>query len=171
MSRYLFLDIDGCINSAHYIWNFEQVNGRDAEIGSIDHIEEERVKIFNSLFTVLPDIKIVLSSDWRLDHSPEEMTSLLRQKGYIGPDIISSTPDLNTQRGDEVLAWLKENVDIENDLYSFCALDDNSDFKSMRRFLIQTDMHYGIRDSDVKRVVSLLSREISLEEKRHLFNI
>ena len=155
----------------HYIWNFRETYGREAEIGSIDHIEEERVKIFNSLFTVLPDVKIVLSSTWRIKYSPVEMTSLLRQRGYIGPDIISSTPELNTQRGEEVLAWLKENVDIEKDLYSFCALDDNSDFKSMRRFLIQTDCHYGLRDSDIKRTISLLNKELSLEEKKHLFNI
>lgn len=168
MNKYLFLDIDGVLNSNFYIWNFRKKNGRESNRDT-DMIDEKRVAIFNSLFVLQPDLKVILSSSWRFLHSPSDMTSILKEKGYIGPDIIDETPSLASQRGNEVIDWLKTNIANPNDeLYSFAALDDNSDFDIMRGFLIQTNGDYGIQEKHIKALNRLLSQELTIKQKQKL---
>jgi hypothetical protein len=171
MKKYLFLDIDFVLNS-HIQWvgnknKPEPKNKFEKDLSELDSIN---ISILNSLFTVVPDVEIVLSSAWRFTHTPEEMTLLLRKKRYIGPDIISATPDNNEQRGMQCLQWLKANVQPE-DLYSFVAVDDNSDFKDMMGRLVKTKQLFGLTTKDIPKIISVLNTPVSEEEKRKIFSV
>ena len=110
-SWYLFLDIDGVLNSNVSRTSRMKRPGctmLQAGIPSEDHLLllERLVSAVSSLATC----RIVLSSTWRLD--PADREEVVRALSTIGLTLFGDTPDLgiSSNRVHEIRNWLSENV-------------------------------------------------------------
>lgn len=130
MSRVLFLDIDGVLNSN--FWNASH----QKEISDGTLIDEGKIKILASLVK-RTGAKIILHSGWRfwfdsdlrpLRTEAERLVELFANEGLT---IAGVTPDLTTEeirktkkfslvKADEILMWLKTHEDVTE----WVVLDD-----------------------------------------------
>ena len=130
MTRVLFLDIDGVLNSN--FWN----DNHQREISDGTLIDNEKVKLL-ALLVKRTNAKIILHSGWRFwfdtDMEPlrTEAKILLELLAKEGLKIDGVTPDLTTEeirktkkfslvKADEILLWLKSH----NDVSGWVVLDD-----------------------------------------------
>ena len=144
MTKVIFLDIDGVLNSAFVL--DEQRRG--------DAISREMVERVNKIVDAT-DCKIVISSTWRLYQKPEKLSALLYGYG-LRQVIIDRTPELDCKhycRGDEINKWLSEHKEVE----MFVILDDNKDDWMVSSCLVQTTFKHGLQDEHVQRAIDVLS--------------
>lgn len=139
MTKIIFLDIDGVLNSENY---FDKTNDCD----EYTDINQEKVKLLKEIVD-RTGAEIVLSSTWRtLGHTMEEEKEhpkyvyLVNSLSKFGLEIKSHTPYLENNRPKEIKAWL--DIHENKDDIRFVSLDD--DF-----FKFQYDK-YGIGDCLVK---------------------
>jgi len=150
-SKILFLDIDGVLNSVqHKALKYGTYGLAPEHIAHLNHIVEE-----------VEDVCIVLSSTWRLHHSAEEMTEMLKAEGFIGT-IHDCTPDLTVQegsiwlgncRGYEIQTWLDDN----SPKALFAILDDDSDMGPIKNHLFKTRFRTGLTKEIAQQVVQYLN--------------
>lgn len=106
----VFLDIDGVLN--RYCDK------------SYDDFYPELMALVNQL--IHPEVKFVLSSNWRYAHSLEEMREGLAEYGFKG-DLIDMTPILDkgfrsqVSRGQEIEMWLNSH---KGEYDKYVILDD-----------------------------------------------
>lgn len=153
--KILFLDIDGVLNShASADWanrKFGKCNGgfntKDPKFCPIS---------CSNLITLLedyPDLKIVVSSTWRLGEKVENLASMLEKYAEIPTGrVISKTPVIHDKdRGDEIKMWLDLNSSKYN-IEKFVILDDDSDMSVVMEHLVQTDSRNGFTYTDMSAV-------------------
>ena len=105
---FLFLDIDGVLNSNHSRAARMERPGctmLEAGIPSAEHLA-----LLERLVTELPvTCKIVLSSTWRLD--PEDRQLVVSALSTVGLELSGDTPDLGlgSNRVQEINQWLENN--------------------------------------------------------------
>lgn len=163
MTRAIFLDIDGVLNSRSYMEHRRHLPRPTPH--SIDALTIPRL----NAITDRTGAKIVISSTWRLGWNPETDPSpvwrlyrILTAHGVTG-DIIDVTPSyddsendgriiLGRERGHEIQAWLDANPGVE----SFAILDDDADMVHLKHRLVQTHFETGLLDEHVERVVVML---------------
>ena len=93
--QYLFLDIDGVLNTTRYGFYLEDNNMVDEdEEGAL--FDPEAVKNLASIIENVPDVKIIISSTWRFK-GWEWMNKLWKNRQLPGK-IYSFTPDLEFVR-------------------------------------------------------------------------
>lgn len=101
MNNIIFTDIDGVLNT---------INRNQWNKTSID--------LYNKLCQEF-DLKPVISSTWRLNHSKEELQDIFTRQGIITP-IHDVTPNLSGEgRGAEIETWL-----FNNSYNRFIIVDD-----------------------------------------------
>lgn len=139
MTKIIFLDIDGVLNSMDY---FEKVKDCDG----YNDINTEKVKLLKEIID-RTGAEIVLSSTWRelsntLGSKEEDSkyTYLVNTLENFGLEIKSHTPCLKNNRPKEIKTWL-DGQENKDDI-RFVSLDD--DF-----FKFQYDK-YGIGDYLIK---------------------
>ena len=131
--KIIFLDIDGVICLSREWgsrkrkikrWELEGGEGNPPVTIRLDDFNKIAVDVLNDII-LTSDADIVISSDWRLYASLDEMKDLFHQFGVIkGP--IDFTPELQTStkhaniRVDEINLWLSKHSDIEK----WVAIDD-----------------------------------------------
>lgn len=142
--KILFLDIDGVLNStktamAHggFPLNFAQKQAFDqAAIGLLHRLCDSN-----------DDVKIVLSSTWRLHYTAEQAAAALELP------IIDRTPLLHGPRGYEISAWLGAHPEITE----YVILDDNNDMLDMQRpRFVRTDGDEGMSLANFREVCRIL---------------
>jgi hypothetical protein len=85
------------------------------------------------------DAKVVISSTWRLSHTPDEMRNLLEKKGFRG-EVLGFTPcEWGEERGIEIQKWL----DAHPTVTQFVILDDDSDMAHLKHRLVLTSCYRG----------------------------
>ena len=100
MGKYIFLDIDGVLNSQDFVNELGKLwNGSQFDKKAIDRLNQ---------ITENTGAKIVISSTWRILYSFEELTNLLKKEG-VKAEVIDVTPCLNDSRQTEILYWLEAN--------------------------------------------------------------
>ena len=131
---YLFLDFDGVLH-ADFAGN-----------EYFCHVP----KLVDAL-AEFPDVRIVISSTWRLNRSVDELRGLLGPA--LGSRVVGVTPELKGneyaiyRRQNEIEAWLEANAKPWDD---WIALDDmSSDFTPFCQHLISTHGEVGIYDADI----------------------
>ena len=158
--KYLFLDIDGVLNTGQYS-NCLVDNGlceTDADgylfdpkaVENLEYIIEET------------DAKIIITSTWRFDG---DMQALWRNRNLAG-EVIGVTPTFNHRsfgrivlspfgwRGMEVEEWLRDNAITP---CKYAILDDEDDYlQSQSDHLVLTDPMTGITKEIADKVISLL---------------
>jgi hypothetical protein len=129
--KVLFLDFDGVLNSAQYFQMRHRKNRQPP-------YEEDFCPISCSnllwILEEVPDLKIVISSSWRLGTSMEELRKILAREGVPPECVIDKTPDLykdkhELPRGLEIQKWLDDNQHLG--IEKFCIVDDDSDMEHL----------------------------------------
>lgn len=123
----LFLDIDGVLNSELWFRKRSKSNDtrRDHDLSMID---PDAVEYLND-FVTKTECRVILSSTWRRNTPLDEMTSLLKEKGFEH-EVTGATPAFNdphSVRGNEIRAWLKNNISNDSDFNRYVIFDDSSD--------------------------------------------
>ncbi len=158
MIKVLFLDFDGVLNHRAHFASLPP--GRKAVEVEYDDNSFDRACV-SRLSTIVErtGCKIVISSTWRLLHSPGKNQRILRRHGFTRERcIVGVTPDLHgRQRGHEIQSWLDEHPDVE----AFAIVDDNSDMAHLLPHLVQTSFDTGLQDEHVERVVQMLKGAVA----------
>lgn len=158
MDKYIFLDIDGVLNSEQYYiekpWpqRFEELKDKlDEHIAfGIAHIDPKAVKLLNRLVEET-NAKIVVSSSWRGDYALQTIFSL----AGIAEPIYGETPRSEHRwRGAEIETWLEE----RQEPYKYVILDDDSDMlDTQRNNFIHTDWKVGLTEENVSKAIRILN--------------
>lgn len=152
MQKYIFLDFDGVLNSHQHVLEIlesEALRGEKGPRGvnpgeAADPIFEADVRaivynldprnLWNLKFLLksVPDLRIVLSTTWRLRHSMGVLKEALRRCG-IHPDcVVGKTPKkMSSSRADEIGLYLADELGVrrgnKNDVM-WRTLDDKNIF-------------------------------------------
>lgn len=108
-----------------------------------------------------PDVRIVVSSTWRLS-GLEYVRYILKRNGIDDAKVIDITPgwpeDKSKQRGrgDQIQYWLDLNPSI---ITHFCIVDDDADMCDLMDRLVQTDPNEGFMWRHVQAVMKKLEIE------------
>lgn len=165
--KYLFLDIDGVLNTGRY-QDLLQETGQ--------HFADEDSALFDPIaiknlqyIVVTTSAKIVLTSTWRMDgiEAMRNKWKRRRMPGYIYgiiPHSVTRFADIDTNdewskhaigsRGMEINEWLLRNAKGSN---AYAILDDVDDFLSCQaNHIILTNPYDGLTIEIAERVVKLL---------------
>ncbi|MDE5937673.1 MAG: hypothetical protein K2H37_01145 [Lachnospiraceae bacterium] len=163
MSKVLFLDIDGVLNSN--FWN----DRHQTEISDGTLIDEEKIKLL-ALLVKETKAKIILHSGWRFWFDAElkplctKANKLVRQLERENLYISGVTPDLTTEeirktrkfslvKADEILLWIK----LHNNVTEWVVLDDlDLHNDQIRQHQVKTDPTIGLTLANVKQAVKIL---------------
>jgi hypothetical protein len=143
--KILFLDIDGVINSyrtAHAMDGFPF----DTTPESLIKFDLTAIKLIQRICED-GDIKIVLSSTWRIHGDYKQIGEDLRLP------IIDATPiKLSSNRGEEIQMWL----DVHPEVIQYIIVDDDSDMlpKQQKRF-VKTTMADGLQFHHYQKIRKL----------------
>lgn len=142
--KILFLDIDGVVNSAQFVKSEFEKNGKGGTVG-IDPRLADIIKMI--IFTT--GCEVVLSSSWRLwDDTRQQVKREVVEYIDVTPDHKGTT-----DRGCEVIAWLKDHPEVTR----HAILDDNSDFHKDQP-LFKTSWETGITMDVAQQVVDHLNQ-------------
>lgn len=163
--KYLFLDIDGVLNSMDFI-NFmvkykeeHDIRWKDEVPGRSEYIDPRAVERVIHICKQT-GAKVIISSSWRrytYDETIEDFQKYIDLKPLI-PYIAGITPRLSTlkhraRRGEEIQYFLDHSGNCE----IYCILDDDSDMLDVQLpYFIQTDFEHGLDDNELEKVISIL---------------
>lgn len=163
MTRVLFLDVDGVLNSD--FWN----DKHQREISDGTLIDEEKVKILAELVK-RTNAKIILHSGWRSWFDAElnplriETERLIDMFAKAGLSIEGLTPDLTTEeirrtkrfslvKAEEILLWLKSN----NDVSGWVVIDDlNLHNFQVEKHQVMPNPIIGLTLEDIEKAEQIL---------------
>jgi hypothetical protein len=112
-----------------------------------------------------PDVKIVISSAWRIGMQVEDLRELLHQHDIDSSRVIDKTPAKLSYRprGNEIRDWFRyHEEDGGEKIEDFVILDDNDDMDPYMDHLFQTDFDVGLTITIAKEVVRRLGGNESL---------
>ena len=169
MSKVLFLDIDGVLNSN--FWN----NSHQKEISDGTLIDEEKIKLL-AVLVKETGAEIILHSGWRFWFNAElkplcteavKLAELLKKENLY---INGVTPDLTTEeirktkkfslvKADEILLW----ISLHNNVTGWVVLDDlDLHNDQIKRHQVKTDQIVGLTPENVKQAVKILTDNLKL---------
>lgn len=157
--KVLFLDFDGVLNSyasAHFWHNNRDQDKWENEMyrdwpGTLkEYIAQEFCPIslsnLEELMRRVPDLKIVVSSTWRLGETVESLKKILYPAKLAAGSIIDITPRFQgEERGHEIQDWLNRHPEVTK----FVILDDDADMVHLMPHLVQTDSRNGFTFTDM----------------------
>ena len=162
----IFLDIDGVLNSeASVIYHFRVLG----KLAPRDFEREQRalcpicISNLNYLFEMAndQDLKIVISSTWRLTVNLDEIKKTIEVQGFLFPEkIIDATPiwrksDFYPGRCDEIEAWLNQHPEVTE----YSILDDSADLGRLIDKAVITDAETGLTLKNAKETLEKLKRK------------
>lgn len=159
MNKFIFLDIDGVMNSNFFYSERTQdkryndwVKDYPEHIAwNACNIDPKAVSRLNRI-TDVTKAKIVVSSSWRSTNNLQEIFTLVG----IKEPIYGTTPYVRSRhRGSEIQEWLNK----QTEPYRYVILDDDSDMlNSQLPYFIQTDwLKWGLSDEDVEQAILILN--------------
>jgi len=140
------LDIDGVLNSIEFMSVRDPI-----DTTGVNALSGELVRRLEGLNRYR--LGWLLSSTWRYDVSPEEMTRMLMSHGS-SIVIFSSTPLWSgVTRGEQILSWAR----VTGYTGRIFALDDDGDTAPIHT--VKTDVRIGLTDADVSALAALIEDE------------
>lgn len=160
--RVLFLDIDGVLNSyaSATFWHFKRDQEKwENEVfnewkGSLKEFlarDWDPIALSNleELMRNVPDLKICVSSTWRLGETVETLKEIFCTAPLVRDAIFSKTPRQHgDHRGSEIDTWLKAHPEVTQ----FIILDDDADMDPHMDKLVQTDARNGFTYTDMLKI-------------------
>ena len=150
MTSTLFLDIDGVLNSAKYIEDYPGCCDRQWATSMLDPAACARLE----RVLAATGAEIVVSSAWRVLHSPEEIQGYLHERGVLSARVVGETPAawLNGGREAEIQAYLDDHPEITR----YAIVDDMPHMGALSHSFVSTTWALGLLDEHVSRLVALL---------------
>lgn len=144
--KYLFLDIDGVLNS------FDDYNMTGKEflkkLNDISFIvSKKQMRLLNKIVEKY-NPKIILSSYWRTRYNLEELNKMFKENGFVG-QIIDMTDD-NGKEHKERWSQIKRYIDKHN-VKNFIILDDDKLGNEAYNH-IKTDSYIGLTNIHMKEI-------------------
>lgn len=163
MTKVLFLDMDGVLNSHAYAVKRNRAHPEHERLPWDRHdprrwaemIDPAAVMRLNQICDQA-GAKVVISSSWRYAHDVAMMKRILDIAGFTG-EVIGETPnDMHAPaRSHEISAWLAQNPGTTR----FVVLDDGkSAGEGLEKWFVHTDLAVGLTDEDVKKAILILGR-------------
>lgn len=148
--RILFLDFDGVLVTEQSI-----VRAKEEGVDLDQCLCPLAMSNLNHILSKMIDIRIVISSAWRLERSLEELKEILVRNGMESPHkIISTTPVFpRGSRSEEIKAWLSEYGEA---VKAFAIVDDMPVVANLRGFLVQTNPRVGLLWDDGQKILRIL---------------
>lgn len=150
MSKVVFLDIDGVLNSEKFAQNMRRETGVNVFGESIlDAMAIRRLRVILER----SGADVVLSSSWRV--FPVQRKKAIEQLRRMGVVVMDQTPymmDGDCSRGDEIKAWLDCHPEVDR----FVILDDDDDMGELTNHLVQTTFWNGLKRKHIKRALEVL---------------
>lgn len=158
--KIIFLDIDGVICLSREWgsrmrkikrWELEGGEGEPPVTIRLDDFNKMAVDVLNDII-LTSGADIVISSDWRLYATLDEMKDLFHQFGVI-KDPIDFTPELQTVtkradiRVDEINLWLSNHPEVTN----WVAIDD-LDLSELDNF-VKTREREGLKQCNISNKI------------------
>jgi hypothetical protein len=155
MEKVLFLDVDGVLTSTRYIVSKYRSN----KIWKNSDLDFEAVQ---RLVKIVKDTNcsIVVSSTWRcfgIGPNSKIYKSLLEKDGKLICDAIIDKTSESLKgfcRGDQIQEWINNNKFKGN----FVILDDDSDMRDLKIFLVKTNTEEGLTDFKMQEVINRLNK-------------
>jgi len=166
----LFLDFDGVLNSVEW---FERIcvadpHGPVRDMGGLLRKFDPRAIMYLNQIVEETGCDVVLSTTWR--GGGNRTLHVLDLAGFEhGGRIVGATPvhevdrgkqlndpECDSQRGDEILEYMKQNWDKD---YRYCVLDDEDDMRGVGAWHVWVDGKYGLQRKHVDEAVELLGRK------------
>lgn len=156
--KLLFLDMDGVLNHHGSTYRSWRLNGKKCVFLGWEHLCPISCSNLEFVLDKIPDMKVVISSTWRLHHEWEEWNTnkyLLEECPSIAGRVIGKTPALyrgfsEAPRGTEILEYLSE---TGNQKTPFVVLDDNTDMPGVEENFIHVDECLGFTYRDAVKVL------------------
>lgn len=162
--KVLFLDMDGVLNSDPYLLdNGTEMTPTGRQLTwPHGHIDPKNVEILNRIL-LTSGASVVLSSSWRRLINLEDLTKVLRTRGYKGPDLMDLTPTARdlpgwqpfTPRRKEIQVWLDGHPEVDH----YVILDDDPDAE-IKGHYIQTDCMTGLVEDQVEEALRILKKKV-----------
>ena len=153
--KYLFLDIDGVLNSYKY--------DKERDIMTTNNIDGTRLDLVKEIVDKT-GAKIILTSTWRkhweksetfCDEVGKDLNATFKAHGL---EIYDKTPNIDfLDRAVEVEAYLSDKKD---DLEAFCIVDDMMyAWDNLSPFFVKTNprVGYGLMPNHVEKIIKLLN--------------
>ena len=149
--------MDGVLNStqsSHYYWKLKD---RQTFMNDFDTVCPIACSNFQNILENVPDLKIVISSTWRLFHEIEEWDKIAHRIPLIKGSIIDKTPVLDgKQRGDEIYFWLEKNGHLNT---KYVVVDDDGDMDKVKNNFFKIDHDHGLTWKDSQKIINHLMEE------------
>jgi hypothetical protein len=168
----LFLDFDGVLNSAasyelHYAFLKYEEEAKNRFYNKSDLIKFKpdlgpgcradefcpiAVSNLGYIFRKLPDLKVVVSSFWRMGNTIEGLKEIFTWLGLPADRIIDKTPYIAAvQRGFEIMTWIKESG---QPVTKYAILDDDDDMEGTNLdWFFKTDPLDGLTHSQAIKII------------------
>lgn len=146
MSKVIFLDIDGVLNSAKWKQEVRDTYGIDA----ITVLDQGALFLLSELVS-WTNARLVLSSSWRVSaFAREAVQDNLRPYDL---SLYSWTEQEKGCRGDQIEAWLHKHPEVTK----FVILDDDNDMGNLMDHLVQTDYYSGLKVKHINKAYEILT--------------
>lgn len=156
MMPVIFLDFDGVLNNRHYRHGGPGVFlVSDRTLDEL--IDPAKVALIQQIHEAT-GAGVVVSSSWRKVRTEEQLLSMLRSKGYLGPLLGVTTSndftwDVRLNRAAQISRWVQE-----NNVDAWIAFDDwRLDFHFVN--FIQTSDETGLTEAQAKQAIQLLEMQ------------
>lgn len=156
----IFCDVDGVLNSITHL--IEVYNLTGVPHSNYEYPFDE--KCLNNLKLLVNDnTRIVITSKWRKDDEGINRLTEELEKYNLNKYVIGYTPILDTQRGEEIKAFMEiTNINIEH----FVILDDDRDMCDLIPYLVKTNTKVGLTYEDVLLAKEVLRKDIQIKLKK-----
>ena len=158
MERYIFLDIDGVLNTERSYRSFVTA-GQPWRDDCGPFFDQESVNNLRHIIETT-GADVVITSTWKLK-GLDAMHRLwtLRDMPGILLDVTPETTsnDYYCSRGMEILKWLAQNAPEDSDGYRYVIIDDcQFILPEQKPYLVKTNSAVGITQEDAERAIALL---------------
>ena len=168
----LFLDFDGVINSAKSVT--ASIQRRIANPSDTSPINEDLCpglcRNLQSVLDAIPEVRIVISSSWRLFYSIEWLEKKLASYGIDSSRMIDVTPLVHedqSNRGDDITAWLDKHPEVRN----YVIVDDVDDMTVHKDRVILTNYSTGLTFEKAQELVALIKTPIIGRRSRSYLSV
>lgn len=157
--NYLYLDVDGVLNSEGlYMLDSDHP---DVLWSGFEQLSKSSLKILKTIVDKY-SFHIILSScwryGWRTGNATDHKEILTFALDLYGMKIEDITPEFNREmkRGYEISSWIRKNSDVVDKIV---ILDDDSDMVYLSPYLCQTNWKYGLLESHICKVDSIMAKQ------------
>jgi hypothetical protein len=163
MSRVLFTDFDGCLNSVgSFIYNNRQNLLGLTDIPTHESFCPIASSNLQYILEELPDVQVVVSSTWRKYKTLAALQEMFKTNHILPERMIGTTPiSEDRYRGEEIEMYLKEHPEVTE----FVIIDDDSDMKPYMDRLVKVDGRNGLTFTDAEKVIEMFGGKSEKEEK------